>query len=173
MVMREIKGGEVKTFRQKGTASAQAIVRNLSGDLSPSERFEKLGDEFRLCADRCFNPIIDNFNPFNFFWRGNHRKGDELKIMLLGAFQASSKMEEIVRQMGTIVVHTTQENRQAFLVQKDEADRARCRMHIAQDLYETNTIFRLASLKDAITLASKAVNDGIRDLVHTGLHPIR
>lgn len=173
MVMREISDGEVQTSRLKGTASAKALVENLSKDLTPPERLERLGAEFRLCADRCFNPMIDNFNPIKFFWRGNHKKGQELKIMLLGAFQASSKMEEIVRQMGTIVGNTPPENRQAFLVHKDEANRARCRIHIAQDLYETNTIFRMASLRDAVTLASKAVTDGFRELVHTGLHPIR
>lgn len=169
MAMRELSSVEVETWRQKGIGAARKIVASFPEHFTTDEKLEVLCREFRACADKCFYPMIDNFRRRNFFERGNHKKGQDLKIMLLGSFQAASKMEEISSQMDGIGRNKMNGHTALYLEQRDECDLARFRLQIAKDLYATNGESLRLSLKDSLKITATIAAHRVQDFVSSRL----
>lgn len=97
---RVLNDAEVEASRIKGVKDAQKLIGQIPANIPDKERFQRLSDAFVLCAERCWRPMIDNFDEGEFYARGNDKKGDDVTIILLGCFQAAAKLETLGKAMG-------------------------------------------------------------------------
>lgn len=165
MVMRELSSVEVEASRQKGIDKARKMVESFPADMTTDEKLDRLCREFRTCADQCFAPMIDNFRRRNYFERGNHKKGQDLKIMLLGSFKASSHMEEIASQMDALARNKMNGHTALYLEQREECDLARYRLQIAKDLYVSNGEGLKLPLSDSLKLTARLAIHRVQEFV--------
>lgn len=165
MVMRELKSVEVEASRQKGIDAARKITASFPETLTTDDKLDVLCREFRTCADQCFAPMIDNFRRRHYFERGNHKKGNDLKIILLGSFKAASKMEEIVSQMDGIARNKMNGHTALYLEQREECDLARFRLQIAKDLYISNGDGLALPLSDSLKMSVRMAVHRVREFV--------
>lgn len=145
MKIRELSDVDVESQRKSGIDKAKNFVEKLPSDATTAEQLDRLYTLFDVCAQGS-GKLLDNFHPYKFFLRKNHLKpADELKIMLFGAFKASSTMDELVRAMDEIGRGKMNGHMQQFLEKRKLCDETRHKLVVAKELYLTNSFDRLAS----------------------------
>lgn len=134
-MVRVLNDAEAQASRTKGVQDAQKLINALPGNLDEKERFQKLSEAFADCAQKCWKPMIDNFDAVEFFRRGNDKKGDDLKIILLGCFKAAAKLQTLAGAMQGIDRKKMNGQAAVFLKQSNEARNLDTKLEIAKKLY--------------------------------------